>query len=184
MRKCSTILAASVLLVPMGASASLIGDTVTSSFTGGQIISSPGSAVVGSGAEFQIGFDFNNDNTVDPDEVFIEVDVEDSSITMTSIMSFPFGTDTLTVGDLDWVDTLGEIVDTSLAVTGVNGLDASDVSFTSNSVSVVFANSNWMPGDFAAIDLVTTHAVVPEPTTLALLSLGLAGLGFARRRKA
>jgi hypothetical protein len=32
-------------------------------------------------------------------------------------------------------------------------------------------------------DVVTNRASVPEPTTLALLSLGLAGLGFTRRKK-
>jgi hypothetical protein len=35
-----------------------------------------------------------------------------------------------------------------------------------------------------AIDNFTFNAPVPEPTTFALLSLGLVGLGFARRKKA
>jgi hypothetical protein len=36
---------------------------------------------------------------------------------------------------------------------------------------------------FLTIDYVATNASVPEPTTLALLGLGLAGLGAVRRRK-
>ncbi len=43
---------------------------------------------------------------------------------------------------------------------------------------------NPLPSLDVQIDLIITTTEVPEPATLALFGLGLAGLGFARRRKA
>jgi len=58
------------------------------------------------------------------------------------------------------------------------GIDASDITFTSNSITIDATNSGWMPDQQLSFDI----TAIPEPATLTLAALGLAGIA-ARRRK-
>lgn len=76
--------------------------------------------------------------------------------------------------------TIYEIFEASLYDVGLQTF-----SFTNMiSLSDSFLNAGWYdpdPGNDSA-SLTVDIAAVPEPATFALLSLGLAGLGFTRRR--
>ena len=91
---------------------------------------------------------------------------------------------TLLMFDIDWVGMVGVIDDV------IDNSDRIDVdSFTDDTITfsmVGFGVPLDERGETAEIDLgtfdIVAHQSVPEPTTILLLGLGLAGLGFARKR--
>jgi PEP-CTERM motif len=163
------------------ASASLIGDTVTLDWLANGVpclLCSTVNVVVEAGPG----------DTASPNPTVLDVNVEASSILIdiltTGVGAFDFPTDFngLVVSSLDWVgDPTKTIVDVVLG-TDIAGLGSDRISFGDHSVSVNFASLSVATGQFITLDLVTTQ--VPEPGLLSLLSIGLLGLGFLRRKPA
>jgi len=78
-------------------------------------------------------------------------------------------------------DSGGFTIDT-LALTGLNSGDIFNVRFHGNwDASQSEPSPNWQLASIQLSNVVV--GTVPEPTSLALLSLGLAGFGFSRKKK-
>jgi hypothetical protein len=180
---CGLVASALFIVAAPSANATLIGDTVTyeNRFLGG-VIGTDTTTVVEASTEFSQGIAGGT----------MDIDVEASSIRFfvqngSSGSDVSFGADgfeqSFRVFDLDWVDIPGEILDITVTISGVSGLIADPVVFGADFVDLAVGGSSWTYNtDFVLVNLVTTHAA-PEPTTLALLGLGLVGVGFSRRKK-
>jgi hypothetical protein len=182
------LLAVALAVGPVtSAEASLIGDTVQAEqldpvalavfVSTGQ---KTASAMVSTGGpEFQL--EFNN-------AVIFEFDIDAESIKISAPNTITFVLDDIEFSDLDWVGQLGKITDVSIqSSSNVNGFSLSNISFTDDSVRVDLFDTDWFTSNGEAsvtLSLQTTHADLPEPATLAMLSLGLLGASYAKRRRA
>ena len=126
------------------------------------------------------------------------VDVDSSSFTAALITTGVFGPlppTALLLWDLEWLDggivVPGTIDDVTL---GLNELGVTpDIQFGNdltlgNTILVIFPAGIVLDGtggfDGVAAEFLIEASHIPEPGTLVLFGLGLAGLGLARRRKA
>ena len=98
---------------------------------------------------------------------------------------------TMTIEAFDAINGMGTSLGMASAVQSNfqrNGIYFMGVSESANVIrSLVFTQTNPInKGDVIGIDDITfaKGAQIPEPGTLAIFGLGLAGLGFARRKKA
>ena len=114
------------------------------------------------------------------------IDADDSSIAIKRSGRYDFGV-AGTFNGWSFTDTLGAIddiiavtIDTSTLV----GFDSSGISFTQDSIFLNFIGiDNGTDFYFKVnVDFDSSDSSVPEPSIIALFGLGLAGLGFARRR--
>lgn len=160
------------------ASATLIGDSVNCAIVGGPgaFVCNPGANTVGAGVEFSIDF---------ISTPAFNVDIDASSISVTQVFGSPIGTgagEVLVLGDLDWLGLTGKIVGISGFSTNEGpDITANDITFTDHEVRFTMSPNVWAANSFARWDLVTEH--IPEPETIALFGLGLAGMALSRRKK-
>lgn len=112
----------------------------------------------------------------------LDIDISDNQILWTSIISNAFSAVPFNGFRLDF---------TGATITGLSFFDtisdadfgASDVIFTNNYVAVNLSQVSWNTGETITMT-VTTSAAAPEPTTLAMMGLGLAGIGYRRSKRA
>ena len=104
---------------------------------------------------------------------------------------------TVTFSDLGWGSVEGDVVFAGTCFPGADGPECgqsnippsglTDTSVTINIAENLFMlDQSQLAGDFAAVSVVTFvgAAHVPVPSTILLLGLGLAGLGWSGRKKA
>jgi hypothetical protein len=108
------------------------------------------------------------------------VDYSDTSILVTYVTSGGWAPATFNGFVVNDVNGTIPAFNATLGFTDVTGFDASRLTFDADNIFLNWQDLSYQTGNTIRIDL--ARSSVPEPTTLLLLGLGLAGLGFARKR--
>lgn len=64
------------------------------------------------------------------------------------------------------------------------GLDSSRLTFDSNSIGINWQGLSFTESTIVSLDVEFDSVEVPEPASIALFGLGVAGIGFSRKKKA
>jgi PEP-CTERM motif len=180
-----TVVAAAIAVLTAAgpARATLVGDTVGCSVSPTPPLecSSP-TAVVGAGPEFEL-------DLLPPFSTSVfSVDLGASSVRIENIVAnttlFVPQFNPLTLSSLDAGGPIIGIA--NLVVSDVTVFSASSVAWTADSLQIdLGSDANWGVDSFVSFDLVLgPTAPIPEPSSIALAALALAGLGLSRRRAA
>lgn len=176
MRPLKIILSVLILLSPISAKAGLIGTQVGCSITPTPFwVCDQPSSIVGAGAEFEL------DIPSASSDFGFSIDISDTSILISNIEGNLFS---LGAGELLTLAFEGDVLGISnFLASNVSIISSSSISFANNLLSIDLNNfAIWDVGSFVSFDL-DVNETVPEPETLFLLGLGLAGIGFSRKRK-
>jgi hypothetical protein len=178
-------IAATVLFASSSANSTLIGDDILIRFDG--CCGGPTEDIVTVGAGFEISDgDGSNFEATTAGTAVTSIDVDASSVTFMMNLSYNLDNQFFTFSDLDWVGGDGFITDAVLSISEISTIVQSDISFGADWFSIevgLQTPANYSPNRMVRIDLVTAHDV-PEPVSLVLFGLGLAGLGLSKRKKA
>ena len=118
-------------------------------------------------------------------DIFIDLTADQLSVQHSVQHNHTFDGFTATLINLFWFNDplVGGIIGLELVRSfGVPETLLAGITFTSSTISFSIDGS-WEPFGTATWDIIPRHAVVPEPSTLAIFAFGLAGLGFVTRRR-
>lgn len=168
---------AGLLLASASAHAALLnGQTVQETWVYADLLSNIGSdtAVAGAGVEFS---NFLSDGVT-------SIDFSDTNIRFGFLYNGgSFSTASFNGFEtFDLNSTIPDFTSVSInAATNMAGLDASRISFDANHIWVNFQGLSFGTSTVVSLDINTAASAVPEPSTLALLSLGMAAWRLRRR---
>ena len=131
----------------------------------------PASAVVGAGREFKAGQGFEFDFA---DDGLLSVGVFQGITVFTNTSDYVFTDLNGTIASITGVTLLGFDA-------GATGFDASDISFTADSVTLRLASTRWSDVAHARLQIDFAPAAVPEPPGIALVALALLGIRASQR---